>query len=168
MSQPSMNSMELQSWNAKFESKSTFCAVWLWNLTDDLWNNRAILLCYFKLCASFRSHRSIQTGVTVRKRPILGPNLRFILSHVTLEFGGWPWKTTGHLFYATPSFVHHFTAICKLKLELWSRNTQNRAKCVLTFVALTFDLWPWPFCMDITFINGNNSWRFNDDRMMET
>ena len=33
-------------------------------------NNRAPLLCYFKLCASFRSHWSIQTGVTVRKRPI--------------------------------------------------------------------------------------------------
>ena len=33
-------------------------------------NKRAPLLCYFKLCASFRSHWWIQTGVTVRKRPI--------------------------------------------------------------------------------------------------
>ena len=33
-------------------------------------NNRAPLLCYFKLCASFRSHWLIETGVTVRKRPI--------------------------------------------------------------------------------------------------
>ena len=33
-------------------------------------NNRAPLLFYFKLCASFRSHWWIQTGVTVRKRPI--------------------------------------------------------------------------------------------------
>ena len=33
-------------------------------------NNRAPLLCYFKLCASFHSHWYIQTGVTVRKRPI--------------------------------------------------------------------------------------------------
>ena len=33
-------------------------------------NNRAPLLCYFKLCASFHSHWWIQTGVTVRKRPI--------------------------------------------------------------------------------------------------
>ena len=37
---------------------------------DDLKNNRAPLLCYFKLCASFQSHRWIQTGVTVRKRSI--------------------------------------------------------------------------------------------------
>ena len=33
-------------------------------------NNRAPLLCYFKLCASFRSHWWIQSGVRVRKRPI--------------------------------------------------------------------------------------------------
>ena len=33
-------------------------------------NNRASLLCCFKLCATFHSHRWIQTGVTVRKRPI--------------------------------------------------------------------------------------------------
>ena len=33
-------------------------------------NNRAPLLCYFKRCASFHSHRWIQTtGVTARKRP---------------------------------------------------------------------------------------------------
>ena len=32
-------------------------AVWSWNLTDDLEKrNRAPLLCYFKRCASFRSH----------------------------------------------------------------------------------------------------------------
>ena len=33
-------------------------------------NNRASLLCCFKLCATFHSHWWIQTGVTVRKRPI--------------------------------------------------------------------------------------------------
>ena len=27
---------------------------------------------------------------------------------VSLKFDGWPWKTKGHLFYATSSFVHHF------------------------------------------------------------
>ena len=34
-------------------------------------NNRAPFLCYFKHCAAFRSHWWIQTGVTVRKCPIL-------------------------------------------------------------------------------------------------
>ena len=32
------------------------------------------------------------------------------LSHVTLKFDGWPWKTTGHLIYAMLSFLYHFVA----------------------------------------------------------
>ena len=40
----------------------------IWRMT--LQYNRAPLLCYFKLCASFRSHWWIQTSITVRKRPI--------------------------------------------------------------------------------------------------
>ena len=48
-------------------------------------NNRAPLLRYFKLCASFRSHLCIQTGVTVRKR------LSWVLTSVTLTFDLWPW-----------------------------------------------------------------------------
>ena len=43
-------------------------------------------------------------------------------SRVTLQFDGWPWKTIGHLFNATPSFVHHFVAIGDFKLELHSGN----------------------------------------------
>ena len=33
---------------------------------------------------------------------------------VTLKFDGWPWKTMGHLFYTTSSFLHHFKAIGKV------------------------------------------------------
>ena len=63
--------LELQSGNAQSGSNSTiFRAVRPWNLTHDLENNRVPLLPYFKLCASFRSHRWIQTWVTVRKHPI--------------------------------------------------------------------------------------------------
>ena len=50
-----------------------------------LQNNRAPLLCYFKLCASFCSHWWIQTGVTVRKR------LSWVVTSVTLTFDLWPW-----------------------------------------------------------------------------
>ena len=60
--------LELQSGNAQFGSNSTFlepCDLEIWRMT--LKNNRAPLLCYFKLYASFRSHRWIQAGVTVRK-----------------------------------------------------------------------------------------------------
>ena len=44
------------------------CDLEIWWMT--LENNRALLLCCFKLCATFHSHWWIQTGVTVRKRPI--------------------------------------------------------------------------------------------------
>ena len=40
----------------------------IWWIT--LENNRASRLCCFKLCATFHSHLWIQTGFTVRKRPI--------------------------------------------------------------------------------------------------
>ena len=59
-------------------------------------NNRAPLQCYFKLCASFRSHWWIQTGVTVRKRP-KWVKIDNFFSRVTLKFDGWPSKTIGHL-----------------------------------------------------------------------
>ena len=122
---------------------SIFRPVWPWNLMDDPKNNRARLLYYIKLCASFQIHQWIQTGVTVRETPNLGQNRRFF-SHVTLKIDVWPWKTIGHHFYATSSFVHHSVAIGEFKLELQSGNVQVGSK--LTFfsrVTLQFDVWPW-------------------------
>ena len=94
----------------------------IWWMTKK--NNRALLLYYVKLCASFQIHWWIQTGFTVQKRPI-PVGIGDILSCVTLKFDGWPWLTIGHLFYVTSTFVHHFLAIGigELKLELQSRNT---------------------------------------------
>ena len=60
------------------------------------------------------------------------------LSHVTLKFDVWPWKTIGHLFYATSSFVHHFVAIGESKLELQSGNAKFGSNSTI-FSAL----WPW-------------------------
>ena len=120
--------LELLSGNAQFGSNSM-----------TLKNNRAPLLCYFKLYASFRSHRWIQAGVTVRKRPIW-VKIDDFFSRVTLQFDVWPWKTIGHLFYAASSCVHDFIAICEFKLELKSPET---AKLGVDLCDL--DLWPWPF-----------------------
>ena len=55
----------------------------------NLKNNRAPLLCCFKLCASFHSHWWIQTGVTVRKRP------NWVKIDILLAV--WPWNLTGDL-----------------------------------------------------------------------
>ena len=61
------------------------------------------------------------------------------------KFDGWPCKTTGHLFYATSSFVNHFVAIGEFKLELQSGNTQFGSKSMFFFSRVTskFDGWPW-------------------------
>ena len=191
------------------------CDLEIWWMTPK--NNRAPLLCYFKLFASFRSHWWIQTGVTVRKR-LIWVNIDAFLSRVTLKFDGWPSKTIGHLFYATSSFVQHFVAIGEFILELESGNAHSgsnstlfravwpwnltddllkqkgtspkhhQAICIISSSYVNsnwsygpetvklgrdlcdLDLWPLTltFWMDVTFVIGNNSWKFHDDTMMGT
>ena len=104
------------------------CDLDIWWMTPK--NNRAPLLCYFKLFASFRSHWWIQTGVTVRKR-LIWVKIEAFFSCVTLKFDGWPSKTIGHLFYVTSSFVQHFVAIDEFKLELQSGNAQSGSNATL-------------------------------------
>ena len=86
-------------------------------------NNKAPLLYYIKLCASFQIHWWIQTGVTVRK---CSNHVKIgdFLSRVTLKIDVWPWQTIGHLFHTTSSFVHHFKSIGKVKLELQPGNAK--------------------------------------------
>ena len=103
-----------------------------------LTNNRAPLLyATSKIWASFHSHLWIWSGVTVWKIPILGQNRYFL--------GLWPWnltgnleKTTGHLFYTTSIFMHHFIAICEFKPDIQSGNAQFGSKSMI-FLAL----WLW-------------------------
>ena len=70
-------------------------------------------------------------------------------------------KTIGHFFCATSGFVHHFIAISGFRLRVTVWKCPNRGK-------ICFDLWLWPltsnltFCMDITFVNSNYSWKFHD------
>ena len=73
-----------------------------------------------------------------------GSKSAIFLSHVTLKFDEWSWKTIGHLFYATSSFVHYFTAIGELKLELQSGNAQFGSNSTI-FLAV----WPWILTDDL-------------------
>ena len=102
-----------------------------------LQNNRAPPRCYAKLCALFQSHPSIQTGVTVRKCTIRFKICKS-LSLLTLKFDGWTWKTTGHLFYATSSYMHHSLSIGEFKTELQYGNAQFGSKS-----AIICPVWPW-------------------------
>ena len=112
-------------------------------------NNRAHLLCYIKLCASFQSHQRIQTGVTVLKCSIRVKIGEF-LSCLTLKFDEWPWKTKGHLFCVASSFVHHFIGQFKLKLQ--SVNAQLGSKSVIYCPS-----WPWNLSDDLEKQKGTSS-----------
>ena len=118
--------------------------MWPWNLWMTSKNNRAPLLYYITLCASFQIHQWIQTEVTVPKRSIQ-VKIGDFLSRVTLKFNGWPGKTIGHLFYTTSSFVHHFKAICEFKLELQSGNAQFGSKSSIFCPVV----WPWNLMDDL-------------------
>ena len=102
-------------------------------------NNKAPLLYYIKLCASFQIHWWIKTGVTVRKCSIR-VKIGDFLSRVNLKFDGWPWKIIRHLFYTTLSFVQHFKAIGVFKLELQSE-TLNPGQNWQFFVLDDFENW---------------------------
>ena len=108
-------------------------------------NNRAPLLYYIKHCASFQSHQWIQTGITVRKCSIR-VKIGYLFC-VTLKFGGWPWKSIGHLSYSTSIFEHHFK---EFKLEWRSGNAQFSSKSAIF----------WPRDLEIwrmTFINNRGT-----------
>ena len=127
----------------KLDSNSRFfspCDLEIWWMTPK--NNRAPFLCYFKLFASFHSYWWIQLELQSRNAN-LGQNQRFFFSRVTFKLDRWLWKTRGHLFYDTLSFVHHFNAISKFKLKLKSGNAQFGSKSTI-FLAV----WPRNFTDD--------------------
>ena len=67
------------------------CDLEIWRMA--LRNNRAPSLSYFKLCASFHSHRWTQTGVTVWK---LSSGVLTSVT-LTLDLGPWPFAWTSLL-----------------------------------------------------------------------
>ena len=124
----------------KLDSHRRFCSpcdLETWWMTST--NNRPPLLHYVKMCASFQINRWIKSGVTVRKGSIR-VKVGDFLSCVTLKFHGWPWKTIGYLFYTTSSFVHHFKAMGKCKLELQSKNAQFGSKSAIIFVSCDLEI----------------------------
>ena len=106
-----------------------------------LQNNRAPLLCYFKLCASFHTHWWIQTGVNSPETPNLGQVCRF-LAPCDLEI----WRMT--LKNNRAPLLSNFKLYVSFHHHMWIQTgvtVRKRLSWVLTSVTLTFDLWPWPF-----------------------
>ena len=185
--------LELQSGNAKFESKSVifFCLAspWIWWKT--LKNKRAPLLYYIKLCTSFQIHRWIQTGVTVRKRlrrvkigifvlcdleiwrltlknsraPLLcyfklcasfhshqwihtAPELQSGNAQFGSKSTMWPWNLTDDIENNRAPLLSSIKLCASFHHHIWIQTgvtVRKRLNWFLTFVTLTFDLWPWTF-----------------------
>ena len=104
------------------------CDLEIWRMT--LKNNRAPLLCYFKLCAAFCTHWWIQTGVTVRKRPIW---VKFC------DFSAvWPWNLADDLEQGKSEGFESCDRPIVQKRPIWVKIGD-----VLYRVTLKFDGWPW-------------------------
>ena len=135
---------EWQSGNSQIGSNLTiFASCDLEIIQMTLKNNRAPLLCPFKLYASFHSHWWVYIWVTVRKRSNW---VKFddFLPPVTLKFFGLPWKTVGHLFYTHSSFMHHTIAIGGFRFVFQYGNAQIGSN--LTIFCL---LCPWNLTNDL-------------------
>ena len=117
------------------------CDLKIWQMT--LINNWAHLS-YFKLCASFHSHLSIQNGITVRKRQIrvkIGDF--FVLCDLEI------WRMT--LKNNRAPLLYYFKLCVSFHSLLWNqkevtvRKRQIWVKIgdFLSRVTLKFDRWPW-------------------------
>ena len=116
---------------------SIFQPVWPWNLMDDPEKQSGTSSILFQpLCII--SYPLVNSNWSYSPETSnLGQNRRFFFSRVTFKLDRWPWKTIGHLFYATSSFVHHFVPIAEFKLELQSGNAQFRSKSTIFWA-----VWP--------------------------
>ena len=119
------------------------CDLEIWRMTFK--NNRAPLLCYFKLCAAFHSHWWIQTGATVRKNAQSGSNSAILapcdleIWRMTLKNNRAPLLSNIKLYV---SFHHHMwfqtgVTVRKRKFGSWP-------------------LWPWPLTSDLDLLHGRH------------
>ena len=106
------------------------CDLEIWRMT--LLNNRAPLLCYFKLCAAFRTHWWIQTWVTVRKRSFR-IKIDDFFSRVTYKFYGWHstrqiwgiWKLRPAYSPEMPNLGQNRWYFVPCNLEIWWMTLKN-------------------------------------------
>ena len=146
--------LELQSGNAQFRSKSAIFWFrvtfkfdgWPRETTGHLSSAASSFVFYF-IASSFVCHF---IAISEFKLELQSPNAQFgskstiFFSTVTLKFDRGPWKTTGHLLYATSSFVHHFVAINEFKLGWQFGNPEFASKQTIFLV-----VWPWNLTDDL-------------------
>ena len=117
------------------------CDLEFWQMT--LKNNKAPLLCCFKLCASFHSHQWFKTGVTVRKCQI------WVKSDFFVQWDLEIWQMTLKN-YRAPLLLY-VKRCASFQSHLWIQTwvtvrkhpIQVKIGKFLSCVTLKFDRWPW-------------------------
>ena len=125
-------------------------------------NNRAPPLCYFGL------HHFVAIGQF--KLELQSGNAQFG-SKSTIFLAVWPWNWTDDLEKQQGTSSKHHQALCIISSSYVNSNRSYSPETVkLGFDLCDLDLWPLSltFCMDITLVIGNNTWKFHDDTMMGT
>ena len=69
--------------------------------------------------------------LVINRKPSNWDQICHLSSPVTLKFNTWPWKTIGHLSYASRISVSSFIPIPLFKQELLSGNAKNGVKSAL-------------------------------------
>ena len=83
----------------------------------------------------------------------------------------WPWNLTDDLEKQYDTFPKQHQALCIISSWYLNSNWSYGPETTKLAVDLCdLDLWPLTlnFCMDVTFVIGNNLWKFHDDTMMRT
>ena len=101
------------------------------------WNQYTPLQLRWTLYAVFHSHRWIQTGVTVWKRPIRVKINDFFCSV-------WPWSLTMTLKNYRAPLLCYIKLCASFHHHMWIQ-TGVTAKLGFDLCGLDLDLWPWPF-----------------------
>ena len=152
--------LELQSRNAQSRSKfAMFGPVWPWNLTDD---------------------PKLLQAVCIIPKPLVNSNLSY--KSETLNWGqNWHFFVLCNLEIWWMILKNNRTPLlCYFKLwasfssHMWVQTGVTVKKIpklgqkIVT--AVTLELWHLTiiFCMDITSVNGNYTWKLHDDTMRET
>ena len=135
-----------------------FQPLWPWNWTDDLdKQERTSFMLLAAMCAipqlPINSNWSWHREISISE-----PNHQFSTPAIS-QFDRWPRKT------------NMASLPCRLKLcasfpnHLWSYSPETpKLGHSLCWPLFELDLWPLTltFCMDITFVNGNNSRKYHD------
>ena len=134
------------------ETIGSYCRVWPWNATYDIEkNNRGSFLSCVKQCTSFRSHRWILTGDTVRKHSIRAKFLPL-----------WPWKSRDELQKQQNTSPKPHQAYTSFHRHMWNQTGVTAPR----ELNRGWPLWPIPLTSDLYLLHGhhflgNHSWKFH-------